>query len=90
MLSHLLHGHLDVQTPLRHFDLFEGVDARYTEPLALVIPSVRRGGPYYANRLWISVIAGTLLAFENGFHRLINSHHPETVSPKSRGELSSI
>jgi len=29
-------------------------------------------------------------AFENGFHWLINGHHPEAVSPKLRGELSSI
>lgn len=45
---------------------------------------------HYARRLWISVMAGTCLAFENGFHLLIKSHHPEIVSPKLRGELSSI
>lgn len=36
------------------------------------------------------MIAGTLRAFEKGFQRLISSHHPETESPKFRGELSSI
>jgi hypothetical protein len=43
----------------------------------------------YASRLWISVIAGTCLALEKGFHLLISSHQPETVSPKFLGELSS-
>lgn len=45
---------------------------------------------YYASRLCISVIAGTVLALENGFHLLIRSHQPDTESPKFRGELSSI
>jgi len=90
VLSYLLYRHLDVQAPLRHLGLFKRVDAGYTVPLASVKPSIKREAPYYANLLWISVIAGTLLAFENGFHRLINNHHPETVSPKLRGELSSI
>lgn len=45
---------------------------------------------YYARRLWISVIAGTVLASENGFHLLISSHQPDTESLKFRGELSSI
>lgn len=45
---------------------------------------------YYASRLWISVMAGTRLASEKGFHRLMNSHQPDTESPKFLGELSSI
>lgn len=45
---------------------------------------------HYARRLWISVIAGTCRAVENGFQRLISNHHPEMVSPMFRGELSSI
>jgi hypothetical protein len=36
------------------------------------------------------VIAGTVRAFEKGFQRLMKSHQPETLSPKWRGELSSI
>ena len=44
---------------------------------------------YYASRPCNSVIAGMLLAFENGFQRLMRSHHPDTESPKFRGELSS-
>lgn len=47
------------------------------------------GGTDYASRLCISVMAGTCLAFEKGFHLLMSSHHPEIVSPKFRGELSS-
>jgi hypothetical protein len=45
---------------------------------------------YYASLLCISVMAGTPFPLENGFHLLSKSQNPETLSPKVRGELSSI
>lgn len=44
---------------------------------------------HYASRPCSSVMAGILLALEKGFQRLMRSHHPDTESPKFRGELSS-
>jgi len=91
MLNYLLHRHLNIETILGYFGLLQGIDTWYTRTMSCDQFNVEgmQEKIYYARRLWISVMAGTCLAFENGFHLLIRSHHPDTVSPKFLGELSS-
>ena len=88
-MTYLLYRHLHVKTTSHRLGLLEGPNTRYTGHLRRR-PRYTRALTYYASRLCISVMAGTVRALENGFHRLMKSHHPDTESPKFLGELSSI
>jgi len=100
--THFLHWHLHVYTSFGNLGFLERSHARHTDygreagrqyPRPHITCRINQGcgwETHYARRLWISVIAGTLLALEKGFHLFRSNHHPETESPKFRGELSSI
>ena len=86
----VLHWHRQIKTILGNFGLLQCVHTRNTANRRQFGVCVVTKSPYYARRLWISVMAGIFLAFEKGFHLFTRSHHPEIVSPKFLGELSSI
>ena len=88
--THFLDGHLHVEASRRNFGVFKCLDTGHTARNVRNESGEFARGTHYARRLWISVIAGTLRAFENGFHLFTKSHQPEIVSPKFRGEVSSI
>jgi len=88
-ITHLVHWHGHVQTATGNFGLFQCLHARNAARTILDTLTSGLRETYYARRLCISVMAGIVLALENGFQRMIINHQPETVSPKYRGELSS-
>lgn len=87
--AYLLYGDLDVQASLRHSDFFKGADARQTVTPASVMLEVGWRGGAILRQFTLDPRDCRHTSLESGFHPSINDPHPETVSPKLRGELPS-